>query len=334
MKIIISSIAGITLCCLCLVSLTWAWFEDSSHSGRNSISSATFWSEVMIEKVSTDTNNASLTDDTDEADDAEVTPADEALEGEEKLSLNEQVNSKILMSATVSTLSVSNSPAVIDGTNYISATPFKLEGACLLQNFEAGKYKITVSPRGTATKFGGYLVIKATDNVSALTEQFYTEQLTIGKEFVFTFEIEDGVKYSISCIWGSLPPSIEKENIIKNELEENKSDESPKASSATSSEESEDVSSDEQADFSNTSSIESDVTSSTESEVTSSVESEVVSSAESEVTSSTESDVTSSTESNVVSSTESEVASSQESENPSSQADFENSTSEETSSEV
>ena len=338
MKIIISSIAGITLCCLCLVSLTWAWFEDNSYSGRNSISSATFWSELVIEKLPATTSfNVGEADgegETDQATDGEgeQTPAGEANEattggeadeGEATLFLSSGLSSNILLTSSVSTLYIP-APAIIDGNNIPPS--YRLEGSCKLENFAAGKYKITVLPQGTATKFGGYLVIKTTQTVDNVTveKKLYTEQMTVGKEFVFTLEIEDGLEYSISCIWGSLSDSIDKKDIIKNELED-KSDDASKAADDTVSDTDKVVSND-------TTEVVSNDTTEVVSNDTSSIEDESVSSTEqTEFSNENSTDTASSTEqieSSDVSSVESEAEGSEESEAEISQG---NASSEETS---
>lgn len=157
MKIIISSVAGIVLCCLCLVSLTWAWFEDGSISGKNSISSATFWAEVSIEK------------------------------------------------ADAAVLAIENNTVQFPMV-------FSLGESYTLRGLEGGEYKITVSPRGTAREFGGYIAIKAEG-----TDTLYTEQLKVDEEFVFLLLIDESVgEYELLCTWGSLPPGISENNIIKN----------------------------------------------------------------------------------------------------------------------
>ena len=331
---IISSIAGITLCCLCLVSLTWAWFEDNSYSGRNSISSATFWSELVIEKLPATTSvNVGEADGEGEADQAtdgegEQTPAGEANEattdgeadeGEATLFLSSGLSSNILLTSSVSTLYIP-APAIIDGNNIPHS--YRLEGYCELKNFATGKYKITVLPQGTATKFGGYLVIKTSQTVDNLTleKKLYTEQMTVGKEFVFTLEIEDGLEYSISCIWGSLSDSIDKKDIIKNELED-KSDDTSKAADSTASDTDKVVSEDAQ----DTSSVAVSDTVEVVSDDTSSIEDESVSSVEqTESSDENSTDTASSTEqieSSDAGSVESEAEGSEESEAEISQGD-------------
>ena len=359
MKVVISSIAGITLCCLCLVSLTWAWFEDGAMSGRNSISSATFWAEVSIEKaevsikkkvdtpvVINDDENEAPVENNNDADDANESPDSEGQQSE-----NDEGEVVVMRSGspflltTVPVMTIENSSPQFPMT-------FKLEGSYTLVGLEAGKYKITVTPKGTAREFGGYLVIKAEGK-----DTLYTEQMTIGKDFVFTFEVDGTVnEYKLFCVWGSMPSGIDENYIIENELDPTKSDESSKESSATSSADSSDTSS---TDSSDTSSTDSSDTSSTDSSDTSStdssVDSEVVSSSdestnsvasegassveetESTDTSLAETENTSSVEGDetlTVSSEESEVTSSEELEEPSIQEDSEHVSAEENLSEV
>ena len=268
MKIIISSIAGITLCCLCLMSLTWAWFEDNTVSSGNSITSASFWSEVEIQKVPASSQHTLSNDETEQNDENQLAEQAEGNDDGELSAqggLSDNLEGKTDFAVFAST-SVNLTPAVqantivtpiteIDGSSYdlTNAFGFKLVDSCQLKNFVAGEYKFTVRPQGTSQKVGGYIVIKAitTDaNGSLFTEEkLYTEQLMVNDIFVFTIEIEAGVDYSISCVWGSLPKDIEDDKIIENELDDEKSEKS-----------------------SNTSSIVNEVTSSTVSEVTESSE--------------------------------------------------------------
>lgn len=289
MKIVISSIAGITLCCLCLVSLTWAWFEDGVSSSKNVISSASFWADVYIEKVNTSVTNDGESGEVQEEPENDEQAPDENNGGEVVVMRS---GSPYLLT-TVPVMTIENSSPQFPMT-------FNLEGSYTFMGLEAGKYKITVYPRGTAKKVGGYIAIKAEGN-----DTLYTEQLKVDEEFVFTFTVDGTVsEYEFYCVWGSLPFGIEEKNIFKNELDEKASD---KAISADSSDTSSDVNSIDES----TSSAESEGVSSVESDaVTSSAES--TSSIESEAVSSTESDVTSSIESDVVGSEESTDSSAQE----------------------
>lgn len=319
-------------------------------SGRNSISSATFWAEVYIEKVDTpvvtndDENEAPAenNDDTNEApveDNGDADDANQAPDGEGQQSENNEGEVVVMRSGspflltTVPVMTIENSSPQFPMT-------FNLEGSYTLMGLEAGKYKITVTPKGTARESGGYLVIRAEGK-----DTLYTEQLTIGKDFVFTFEVDGAVnEYKLFCIWGSLPSGIDEKYIIENEADPTKPDESSKESSATSSADSSDTSSTDSSDTSSTdsatdSSVNSEAVSSAD-ESTSSVESEGVSSveetestdtsyAEAESTGSVESD-----ESSAVSSEESEAVSSEESEESGVQENSESVSTEENSSEV
>ncbi len=321
-------------------------------SGRNSISSATFWAEVSIEKkvdtpvVINDDENEAPVENNNDADDANESPDSEGQQSE-----NDEGEVVVMRSGspflltTVPVMTIENSSPQFPMT-------FKLEGSYTLVGLEAGKYKITVTPKGTAREFGGYLVIKAEGK-----DTLYTEQMTIGKDFVFTFEVDGTVnEYKLFCVWGSMPSGIDENYIIENELDPTKSDESSKESSATSSADSSDTSS---TDSSDTSSTDSSDTSSTDSSDTSStdssVDSEVVSSSdestnsvasegassveetESTDTSLAETENTSSVEGDetlTVSSEESEVTSSEELEESSIQEDSEHVSTEENLSEV
>ena len=317
MKIVISSIAGITLCCLCLVSLTWAWFEDGVSSSKNVISSASFWADVYIEKVNTSVTNDGESGEVQEEPENDEQAPDENNGGEVVVMRS---GSPYLLT-TVPVMTIENSSPQFPMT-------FNLEGSYTLMGLEAGKYKITVYPRGTAKKVGGYIVIKAEGK-----DTLYTEQLKVDEEFVFTFTVDGTVsEYEFYCVWGSLPFGIEEKNIFKNELDEKASD---KAISADSSDTSSDVGSIDES----SNSIESEAVVSSD-ESTSSAESEGVSSAESEVVSSVESDAvtssaesTSSTESDVTSSIDSDVVSSEKSTDSSAQENTEEVDTEENSSE-
>ena len=184
MKIIISSIVGISFCCLCLVSLSWAWFTDNSNAFTgNSISSATFYTEVCIEKV------------------------DGSGESQEVLSASLPSFGGYLMASL---------PALVsDASQEAFPITVLLENTYKLQNLPEGEYLVTIVPRGSATLFGGYIMLVADDG-----EPLYTEQLTIGEAFAFTLTSDGSVlEYEFFCAWGSLPDNLLAEDIIKNELD-------------------------------------------------------------------------------------------------------------------
>ena len=351
---IISSIAGITLCCLCLVSLTWAWFEDGVSSGRNSISTATFWSEMTIEKVETNSQSTLSNDDSEQKSENNAADGENQLDdqnqpdgennGANEFSAQGGVPEKIedatAFTAIASkdlTPAVQANPVVIpdnklDGSDSsIFSTAYALDGSCVLKNFAAGEYKFTIVPQGTAQTVGGYIVVESSEQGA---EKLYTEQLMIGDTFVFILEVEAGVDYKISCVWGSMPETVDKENIFENELDKEKEDDASKAADDTVSDTDKVVSNDTTEVVSNdttevvsndTTEVVSNDTTEVVSNDTSSIEDESVSSTEqTEFSNENSTDTASSTEqieSSDVSSVESEAEGSEESEAEISQGD-------------
>lgn len=47
-RLIFSAVMGIMLCCICLASLTWAWFSTSIQSSSNKIESAKFYVTAVV----------------------------------------------------------------------------------------------------------------------------------------------------------------------------------------------------------------------------------------------------------------------------------------------
>ena len=262
MKIVISSVTGIILCCLCLVSLTWAWFEDGTQSNGVSITTATFWADLYIEKIDLPAENTDEEGDGVEEED-EGKPENPSENGDGGIVVMRSANPFVLASVPV---------IVIEDSSLQFPMSLRLEDGYKLKNLDVGEYKISVYPRGTAEKVGGYVVIKGEG-----METLYTEQLMVGDEFVFTLSVDGSIEeYELFCIWGSLPVSAVEDNIIENELNKTESDDVSQSSeviSSAESEESSDVSSAEIEESADASSAESETENSEESADTISQES-------------------------------------------------------------
>ncbi len=260
MKIVISSITGIVLCCLCLASLTWAWFSEGAATNGSVIASARFQADVIIEKVDIPTSDPIDEEVPNQVEDTDETEEEQPEDAEGEGTVLMRLGSPYLLTGGF----VFEHRDVVDDSP-IFPLRFELKDSYTLKNFESGRYKVTIKPNGTATQFGGYFIIKAEGETP-----LYSTQLFPGDVFVFNIDL-DADKHSsfeLICVWGSLPEGLDSESVIENEFVENPSDESPKVTWTD-----KDVtSSDEEAESVDANSVESDVTSSEEPEGTSSQE--------------------------------------------------------------